>query len=158
MADEIEKNEKVEYEAKKEYLMSYRIACRRIDNLKEQLDSLREVEQSAKTQQLSDMPRGGGSGQQDLSVLMERIEELQTEIHNKINESIKIRLDIEYAISELNDDMELEVLWLRYIKFMKWREICKKTGYAEANIYRFHANAINNLKMIVHDSLTCVNI
>lgn len=153
----VNENEKAEYEAKKEYLMGYRIACRQIDNLKEQLDSLWEVEQSAKSQQMSDMPKGG-SGQQDLSVLMERLEELQTEIYNKINESLKVRFDIEHTILELKDDMEQEVLWLRYIKIMKWREICNKTGYAEANIYRIHANAINNLKMIVHDSLTCDNI
>ncbi len=158
MADENKKNEKAEYEAKKEYLRGYLRACRKIDNLREQLESLWEVEQSAKTQRLSDMPKGGGSGQQDLSVLMGRLEELRTEIHNKINESLKVRFDIEHTILELKDDMEQEVLWLRYIKIMKWREICNKTGYAEANIYRIHTNAINNLKMIVHDSLTYDNM
>lgn len=148
MADEIEKNEKAEYEAKKEYLMSYRIACRRIDNLKEQLDSLREVEQSAKTQQLSDMPRGGGSGQQDLSVLMTRLEELRIKINAAMAESNKIKLEIEEVLWGLKDTEEAKVLRFRYIYFMKWEEIAENIGYHRNHVLRIHKKAIKNLKML----------
>lgn len=147
MADEIEKNEKAEYEAKKEYLMGYRIACRRIDNLKEQLESLQEIEQSAKSQQLSDMPRGGGSGQQDLSVLMTRLEELRAKINDAMAESNKIKLEIEETLWTLKNTEEVKVLRLRYIYFMKWEEIAEMTKYSCSHIRRIHKKAIKNLKM-----------
>lgn len=147
MADEIEKNEKVEYEAKKEYLMSYRIACRRIENLKEQLESLQEVEQSAKSQQVSDMPRGGGSGQQDLSVLMTRLEELRIKINDAMMESNKIKLEIEEVLWGLKGTEEAKALRLRYIYFMKWEEIAENMNYNRSHIHRIHKNAIKNLKM-----------
>lgn len=146
MADEIEKNEKAEYEAKKEYLMSYRIACRRIDNLKEQLESLREVEQSAKSQQVSDMPRGG-TGQQDLSALMTRLEELRIKINAAMAESNKIKLEIEETLWGLKDTEEAKVLRFRYIYFMKWEEIAENMNYNRSHIHRIHKNAIKNLKM-----------
>lgn len=147
MADEIEKNEKAEYEAKKEYLMSYRIACRRIDNLKEQLESLREVEQSAKSQQVSDMPRGG-TGQQDLSVLMTRLEELRIKINDAMAESNKIKLEIEETLWGLKDTEEAKVLRFRYIYFMKWEEIAENIGYHRNHVLRIHKKAIKNLKML----------
>lgn len=155
MADEIEKNEKAEYEAKKEYLRGYLRACRRIDNLKEQLESLREVEQSAKSQQLSDMPRGGGSGQQDLSVLMTRLEELRAKINDAMAESNKIKLEIEETLWTLKNTEEAKVLRLRYIYFMKWEEIAKNTGYSERQARRIHKRAINNLKMSANVRFKC---
>lgn len=145
MADEIEKNEKAEYEAKKEYLMSYRIACRRIDNLKEQLESLREVEQSAKSQQVSDMPRGG-TGQQDLSALMARLEELRTKINDEIIESQKIRIDIEETISGIEDSMEQKVLRLKYIAGLKWKEISKRIDYSYRQTLNIHEKALKKLQ------------
>ncbi len=159
MGNENEKqcDQKKEYEEKKEYLMSYLRACRRIDNLKDQLRSLREVEQSAKTQRLSDMPKGG-TGQQDLSALMARLEDLRTEIYNKILEAQKIRLDIEETISNIQDGMEQKVLRLKYIEGLKWKDIGTRIGYSNKQAQRIYKKAVKNLKMSHNVSLECDNM
>ncbi|MCM1245928.1 MAG: hypothetical protein NC293_09840 [Roseburia sp.] len=155
--NEKEHDEREEYEEKKKYLTSYLRACRRIDNLKEQLSSLQEVEQCAKTQRLSAMPKGG-SGQQDLAVLMERLEELRTKIHKKILEAQKIRLDIEDTISGIEDDVEQKVLRLRYIEGLMWEKIGLETGYNERQARRIHKKAIKNLKMSANVRFKCDNM
>ncbi len=134
-----------EYQSKKEYLMNYKKACKKIESLKEQLDSLREVEQSIRSQQLSDMPKGGNR-HQDLSDLMVKLEDLQTQIADAITESCRIKLEIEEALWKLEDAEESRVLRFRYIYFAKWEEISKTMSYSRKQIQRIHQKAILNLK------------
>lgn len=133
---------------KKEYLLQYGKACRRIKNLKEQLVSLLEVEQSAKIQQLSDMPKGSSRGK-DLSDLMVRIEKLREKINNEIIRSVKIRTIIEEAIFEIEDADQMEVLRLRYIELLQFKEIIDRMKYSEAQVYKIHGNALTNIKLRV---------
>ena len=134
-----------EYQSKKEYLMNYKKVYKKIESLKEQLDSLREVEQSIRSQQLSDMPKGGNR-HQDLSDLMVKLEDLQTQIADAITESCRIKLEIEEALWKLEDAEEARVLRFRYIYFAKWEEISKTMSYSRKQIQRIHQKAIQNLK------------
>ena len=139
-------------EEKKEYLNSYRNVRKRIINLKEQLESLREVEQSAKVQRLSDMPKGG-SGQQDLSDLMVQIEELRGKISDKIMEANRIRANIENTIASVQDADEARVLYLRYIEQKRWNEISEKMKYSYRQIHRIHGRALKKIKMAHYGTL-----
>ena len=123
-----------EYQSKKEYLTGYRTACKRIENLKEQLESLWEIEQSIKSQQMSDMPKGS-SRHQDLSDLMVKLEDLQERIDDAITESCRIKLE------------ESRVLRYRYIYFIRCSEISKIMNYSRTQVWRIHDKAIKNLKM-----------
>lgn len=142
----MDEKEYQEYQSKKEYLMNYKKACKKIESLKEQLDSLREVEQSIRSQQLSDMPRGGNR-HQDLSDLMVKLEDLQTQIADAITESCKIKLEIEEALWKLEDAEESRVLRYRYIYFIRCSEISKIMNYSRTQVWRIHDKAIKNLKM-----------
>ncbi len=153
----MDEKEYQEYQSKKEYLMNYKKACKKIESLKEQLDSLREVEQSIRSQQLSDMPRGGNR-HQDLSDLMVKLEDLQTQIADAITESCKIKLEIEEALWKLEDAEESRVLRFRYIYFMDWEELSGIMGYSTRQAQRICNDAIKKIKMSHNVALQCDNI
>lgn len=141
----MDEKEYQEYQSKKEYLTGYRKACKKIESLKEQLGSLREIEQSVKSQQLSDMPKGGNR-HQDLSDLMVKLEDLQTQIADAIMVSCRIKLEIEEALWKLEDPEEARVLRFRYIYFMTWEEISTVMNYSVRQIHYKQKNAIKKLK------------
>ncbi len=153
----MDEKEYQEYQSKKEYLTGYRKACKKIESLKEQLDSLREIEQSIKSQQLSDMPKDSNR-HQDLSDLMVKLEDLQAQIADAITDSCKIKLEIEEALWKLDDPEEARVLRFRYIYFMTGREISSTMSYSPRQIWRLHDNAIKNLKMAHYGTVDYVNI
>lgn len=141
----MDEKEYIEYQSKKEYLTGYRKACKRIESLKEQLESLREIKQSVRSQQLSDMPTGSNH-HRDLSDLMVKLEDLQAQIADAITDSCKIKLEIEEALWKLEDPEEARVLRFRYIYFMTWEEISETMNYSNRQIHYIHKNAIKNLK------------
>lgn len=130
-------------EEKKEYLNGYRNACKRIINLQEQMESLREVEQSAKIQQLSDMPKGG-SRHKDLSDLLIKLEKLQDKIDDAIIESLQVKVEIEDTLLRVRDSDEARILRFRYIDFMKWEEISVKMNYSYRQVLYIHGRALAN--------------
>ncbi len=135
-----------EIEIKKEYLHQYIQAKKGIDDLKKQLSSLQEVEMSAKSQQLSDMPRGS-SYNGDLSDLMVRIEKLKEKIQKEIKRSIEIRVTIEESIFEIPNKDEAKLLRMKYIELMGWKEIALKMHFSRTQIYNIHKNALKNIKI-----------
>lgn len=141
----MDEKEYQEYQSKKEYLTGYRKACKKIESLKEQLESLREIEQSIKSQQLSDMPKGSNR-HKDLSDLMVKLEDLQAQIADAVTNSCRTKLEIEEMLWKLEDPEEARVLRFRYIYFMAWEEISKVMNYSNRQIHYMHKNAIKNLK------------
>lgn len=141
----MDEKEYQEYQSKKEYLAGYRKACKKIESLKEQLKSLLEIEQSVRSQQLLDMPKGSNR-HQDLSDLMVKLEDLQAQIADAITDSCKIKLEIEEMLWKLDDPEEARVLRFRYIYFMTWEEISETMNYSNRQIHYIHKNAIKNLK------------
>ena len=131
---------------KKKYLNRYRDSGRKIINLHEELKALREIKQSAKVQQLSDMPKGS-IRQQDLSDVLVGIEKLQKRIDDEIVRQIKIRLEIENQLLCVSDAQEARVLRLRYIELMKWEEICVQMNYSWKGIHKVHGRALKNLNI-----------
>lgn len=142
----VENDQKKENEKKKEYLWGYLDACKRLAVLEEQLQSIRQVEQAAKTQQLSDMPKGGGH-QTDLSDLLVKIENWQRKIDEAKVTAMSIKVDIETKIAEMSDPDEQSVLQLRYIKDKKWTKIAETMHCHISTVHRIHGNALKNIKI-----------
>lgn len=132
-------------EQKKEYLKSYKHLCDKLKSLEEQLQSLREVEQSAKIQQLTDMPKS--HKQTDLSDIMVQIEVLFTKIVQKRAECMKRKLEIESCIADIQYGIEADILRKRYIEFKTWEQICVEIEYSWMQTHRLHSKALNNLKL-----------
>ena len=142
----VENDQKKENEKKKEYLWGYQNACKRLAVLEEQLKSIRQVEASAKTQKLSDMPKGGGH-QADLSDLLVKIENWQRKIDEAKVNAMSIKVDIETKIAEMSDPDEQSVLQLRYIKDKKWNTIAAEMHCHISTVHRIHGNALKNIKI-----------
>ncbi len=153
----MDEKEYQEYQSKKEYLAGYRKACKRIESLKEQLESLQEIEQGVRSQQLSDMPKGSNR-HQDLSDLMVKLEDLQAQIADAIMDSCKIKLEIEEMLWKLEDPEEARVLRFRYIYFMDWGELSGIMGYSPRQAQRICKDAIKKIKMSHNVALQCDNI
>lgn len=129
-------------EQKKEYLNSYKKLCRKLQSLEEQLQSLRETEQAAKIQRLTDTPKG--CRQTDLSDYMARVDELEQEIQVKRQECICKKLEIERCIVQMEDGVECDVLHKRYIESKPWERICVEINYSWMQTHRIHGNALNS--------------
>lgn len=137
---------KKENEKKKEYLRQYGRSQKRIDNLKEQLLSLRETKQSVRSQQMSDMPKGS-SRDKDLSDLMVKIEELDEKIKDEMVKSAKTKIMIEEDILSLQNEDEARVLRMRYIESRQWEEIENRMKFSRRQVLYIHGRALNNLKI-----------
>lgn len=131
-----------ENDKKKEYLKSYKKLCDKLKSLEDQLQSLREVEQSAKIQQLSDMPKA--HRQADLSDVMVKIEAIYTKIIRLRAECIEKKLEIESRIADMPDGIEADILRKRYLEFKPWEEICVELNYSWRQTHYLHSRALSN--------------
>lgn len=130
-------------EEKKEYLNGYKKACIKLVALQEQMESLREVGQTARSQQLSDMPKGG-KRHKDLSDLVVKTEKLQDRIDDVMIETLQVKIEIEESLLEVKDAEEARVLRLRYIDFMKWEDISEEMNYSYRQVLYVHGRALEN--------------
>lgn len=132
-------------EKKKEYLNSYKSLCRKLKSLEEQLLSLREIEQSAKIQQLTDMPKG--SKQTDLSDYMVKLDNIVYKVIKTKQECMVKKMEIESRIADMPDGVEADILRKRYLEFKSWEEICVELNYSWRQTHRLHSRALSNFSM-----------
>lgn len=133
-------------DAKKEYLNEYKRITLKIISLAEQEATIRAEMESAKNQEISDMPRGGG-GKSDLSDYMVRLERIQQKISQKRAE-LRIRhLEIEEKIINIQDGQQSEVIRLRYLELLGWKEIRSKLDVSERQVYILHGEALQEIEI-----------
>ena len=122
--------EKEKNERKKEYLNRYKNAVRKYESLQEQEQQLRLEMDGPRAIEYSDMPKA--HNQSDLSDYIVRLDKILSKIINKKRDMQEIRLDIESKIADVADGTQSRVLYLRYIRFMKWEDICVKAVAEES--------------------------
>ena len=132
-------------EKKKEYLNRYRQAVRKYNSLQEQEKQLRSQMDGPKAIEYTDIPKA--HKQTDLSDYIVRLERILTRIANEKNEMQKIQLEIEEKIIDVMDGEQSRILYLRYIQFMKWEDICVEMGYSWRQVHNIHSKALNDLKI-----------
>lgn len=130
-------------EKKKVYLNSYRSMCRKLQSLEEQLETLREAEQAAKIQTLSDMPKG--SKQSDLSDYIVKLDRILTKIIRQRRECMERMIEIEDRIAEVDDGTEASILHKRYIELKQWEQICVEIDYSWMQTHRLHSKALQDI-------------
>ena len=133
-------------DAKKEYLNEYKRITLKIISLEEQEATIRAEMESAKNQEISDMPRGGG-GKSDLSDYMVRLERIQQKIAQKKAELRFKRLEIEEKIINIQDGQQSEVIRLRYLELLGWKEIRSKLDVSERQVYILHGEALQAIEI-----------
>lgn len=136
--------QKKEIERKKEYLRSYIPLVKRIRLLDEQIREL-ELSKIYPCVVNDGMPHGSSIG--DLSSYMARKDELERELIKARYNRIVMQTDILTKIEQMEDETEKNLLTLKYIKGLKWEDVCVEMGYSWKQIHRYHASALSNFKM-----------
>ncbi|BBF45070.1 hypothetical protein lbkm_3829 [Lachnospiraceae bacterium KM106-2] len=136
---------KVENEKKKEFLLRYRIATRKIESLEEQRESLIRTMRSAKAVRYSDMPHG--NKQSDLSDYIVKLDEMINAITNTLAVKIQLQLEIEGNIVNMEDGLECDILRKHYIELKSFEEIAEELQYTYRHIIRMHSSALEHFKI-----------
>lgn len=133
-----------ENDKKKEYLLQYRKAERREQNILEEIQELR-ADKLFPSVSMDGMPKG--SGQADLSDFVALMDELIEELKGERLYKVKLRMEIERKIKRMDDTDEADMLRMRYLRGMKWGEIMTKIGYCRAQVNRIHGKALEHFEI-----------
>lgn len=140
----VEQEVQNENDKKKEYLLQYRKAERREQNILEEIQELR-ADKLFPSVSMDGMPKG--SNQADLSDFVALMDELIEELKGERLYKVKLRMEIERKIKRMDDTDEADLLRMRYLRGMKWEEIMVKTGYCRAQVNRIHGKALEHFEM-----------
>ena len=135
---------KKENEEKKKYLWGYQRAKRHLIRLEEELAGVRMGKICPSVIQ-DGMPKASGGS--DLSAYMSQVDDLERKLVKARYKQIRKLKEIRDRIEWLEDDSEKDVLVYRYLRGMKWEDICVKMGYSWKQVHRFHSNGLKNFKM-----------
>lgn len=132
-------------EQKKEFLQSYQLAKRDVTRLEEQLAELRISKMSPGCDIGDGLPHAHNAT--DLSDYAAKVDELEKEIMEARYRRILAYQRVRNCIEALGNEREKMLLTYRYIRGLKWEEICMKMDYKWRQVHRIHAKALKNLKM-----------
>lgn len=135
---------KEENDRKKAYLKRYHAAELAEKEIREEIDDLRMNKMFPALIQ-DGMPHG--SSCMDLSEYAAQLDELLTELKDKMEQRIRIRREITQRIEAMRDETEKTVLRLRYIRWMKWEQIAERMGYSLRNITKIHGKALVHFRL-----------
>lgn len=141
----MEQEKLTENEQKKEFLMIYQLAKRDVTRLEEQLAELRIGKMSPGCEIGDGLPHAHNAT--DLSGYAAKVDELEREIVAARYRRICAFEQVRDCIEALEDEREKLLLTYRYLRGLKWEEICVKMDYKWRQVHRIHARALKNLKM-----------
>ena len=141
----MEDKEKTENEFKKEFLMSYQVAKRDVIRLETQLMELKVNKLSPSCNIGDGMPHS--TDIRDLSDYAAKIDEIEQDLISARYKRICLFQEVQRRIETMENEREKDLLTYRYIRGMKWEEICVVMNYKWRQIHRIHSSALANIKM-----------
>lgn len=136
--------EQEEIYEKVQYLLQYENAKREEKLIKERIDKL-QMNKLFPSATVDGMPRAYSKS--DLSDIFVLEEKLNEELREKHLKSIKLRMEIEKKLQNIDNAKEREVLERYYLDGLTWKKVAKKVGYGEAQTYRLRNTALKNFKI-----------
>ena len=130
----------------KEYLLKYQAARRRAERIERQIRELKEKYSLPSAIQYSDMPKSPNV-EHDLSEYAAKLDELVGYLVKTYSVCIGIEGDILKRLDSMEDETERELLRMRYIKMMDWKEIITCMPYSERSVYYIHGRALNHFPL-----------
>lgn len=137
--------DKEKNELKKKYLNSYRVLYKKWEALTEQEEEIREGMAGIRGKNMNGMPKGDRKS--DISDEIVRREMILEEIAATKADMLKQQRRIMSCIIQLPDGVQSRILWLRYIKFKEWTDICVEIDYSWNQTHRLHSKALKNLEI-----------
>ena len=133
-----------ENDKKKWYLRGYERAIRDMKRSEERIREMR-INRICPSVIADGMPHASGGS--DLSGYAARLDEEERKYQKARYLRIKRCQEISDKIERLVDEDEKDVLFFRYIKLMKWEDICVEMGFSWKQVHRIHSRALMNFKM-----------
>lgn len=133
-----------ENDLKKEYLKQYEHAHKQMQRAEEVLKEIR-LGVMLPSVKLDGMPRSQNIT--DLSEQMIKMQRAEEEYIKYRYERLQKCVEIHSKIEAMRNEDEKDVLVNRYIKLMKWENICTKMDFSWRQIHRLHASALKNFKI-----------
>lgn len=141
---ELTEEQMKENDEKKWYLKGYERAVREIKRSEERIREMR-MNRICPSVIADGMPHASGGS--DLSGYAARLDEEERKYRKARYLRIKRCQEISDKIERLVDEDEKDVLFYRYIKLLKWEDICIKMNHSWQHVHRIHSKALNNFKM-----------
>lgn len=133
-----------ENDEKKWYLKGYERAIREMKRSEERIREMR-MNRICPAVIADGMPHASGGS--DLSGYAARLDEEERKYRKARYLRIKRCQEISDKIEHLVDEDEKDVLFFRYIKLMKWEDICVEMEFSWKQVHRIHSRALTNFKM-----------
>lgn len=136
--------EMTENELKKRYLWGYRAAIRQMERSELRIREIR-LNKMMPTVIADGMPHAHGG--EDMSRYAALLDQEEKKYLKARYRRIRLCQEITNKIERMESEDEKDILFYRYIKLMKWEEICAKMKHSWQHVHRIHARALKNFKM-----------
>ena len=130
----------------KEYLLTYRIVKREIEDLDYRMAQLRLKYAAPSAINYSDMPKAHNT-EHDLSEYVAKMDEMTDYMISKYTRLRGIEVDIYKRADQMQHQTERDILRTRYIDGLTWDQIALKLGYSRRNVTRIHGRALLHFPM-----------
>ncbi len=136
--------DKQEYQARVAWLRRYRQAVQEERSLLERIAETRARAESTTHALLGSSSRRS-KGSDKIAAAVSMILQYQTQLAEKVQKSEEIRIDIETAIEQLDNPMQRQVLYLRYIDGLPRWKVAHEMYISEEWVKKLHRYGVQNL-------------
>lgn len=125
-------------------LKRFRKLKHKIELLESKIIELEKIMIVPGCQQITGMPRGGSGSHDKIANVIARLEALKASYMNRLDELVKLWVDIEDAVAGLDVD-EQRIISLYYFQGYTWEDVVEVTGIARRTVFRMHEKAVKTL-------------
>lgn len=137
--------EKTQYQAKLDFLNSYRWRMREVQSLRERINELEDQLTGIRAQQITDMPRGGKAmGIDDLVVKKVDLIHLYKHDLAQAEEALKAIYECIRSVDNIRDRT---ILCMHYVDGLSYAQIADMLSYSDRQIKRFNRYAVENMQI-----------
>ena len=137
--------EKTQYQAKLDFLNSYRWRMREAQILRERIDDLEDQLTGIRAQQITDMPRGGTA--LDTGDLVARKVDLLAMYKHDLAQAEEALKAIYECIRSVESIRDRTILSMHYVDGTSIGRIAEMLSYSPRQIKRFNKNAVENMQI-----------
>lgn len=142
--------DRAQAEAKKAFLRGYEDAKRDVHAIIRMIEELRSSEMSISGVSYTDadMPKSPNHGEGDLSEYAAELDELEKDLERALAVARNRRNEVYRTVMRQKDAREKEILVLRYISSLSWKEITEAAGYqSDSRAREIHGEALDHLEI-----------
>ena len=137
--------EKTQYQAKLDFLNTYRWRMREAQILRERIDDLEDQLTGIRAQRITDMPRGGKAmGTDDL--VAKKVDLLNMYKLDLVRAE-EAKAAIYECIRSVDNIRDRTILGMNYVDGMSYARIGEVLGYSGRQIKRFNKKAVENMQI-----------